>query len=188
MAIAQLLCPWHERDMYDSDKESYCCNMQNGIQSITHHKWPSFFYLEIEYNPNREEKGLLRTPLLVSVSLSFIYTHMTNLSSVLSTYIWQTAQVYGQIIPQENCVYRSPGVTDCPAYLTFSFLFHFSFHFHPWLQAALPIAYILIYGLFSRFPETSICFCMLPSCSMAFYDLLPSSGSFCLYLYIDCTL
>jgi len=109
MAIAQLLCPQHERDTYDSDKESYCRNVQNGIRSITHHKWPSFFYPETEYDPNREEKGLLRAPLLVSVSLSFIYTRTTNLSLVLSTYIQQTAQAYGRIIPQENRVYRSPG-------------------------------------------------------------------------------
>jgi len=96
--------------MYDSDKESYCRNMQNGIRSITHHEWLSFFYPETEYNPNREEKGLLCAPLLVSVSLSFIYTRTTNLSLVLSTYIRQTAQAYGRIIPQENCVYRSPGM------------------------------------------------------------------------------
>jgi len=75
-AIARLLCPRHMRDTFDLDKEleDFCHCVQNGLYTFSHHLWPSFLYPETGYNPDAEEKGLLRGPFLISVSLFYIFT------------------------------------------------------------------------------------------------------------------
>ena len=82
------------RDIFDSvqDSERFCRDVQSGFLTITHHVWPSFLYPETGYDIDAQGKGLLQSPLLVSVSRSFIYTHTANLSIVLSAYIRHTTQ------------------------------------------------------------------------------------------------
>jgi len=78
-ASARLLCPRDKRDEFDNDREAFCQDVQNGNRAITHKTWPSFLYPEDAYNPDALDKGLLRGPFLVSVSLSIICIRIANL-------------------------------------------------------------------------------------------------------------
>ena len=77
-AIAQLLCPRHMQDIFDSDEEDFCRLVQCGLYDFDHHSWPLFFYPEeMAYSLDAREDGLLHGPFLISVSRLYIYTGMS---------------------------------------------------------------------------------------------------------------
>ena len=78
-ATARLLCPRHLRDEFDEDRDLFCREVNEGKRIITHNDWPSFLYEEDKYNPDALDEGLLRRPLLVSVSrCSIVYLCMAD--------------------------------------------------------------------------------------------------------------
>lgn len=63
------------REDFDLDNERYCHHVQSGFLGITHDDWPTFLYPEAGYDPDKDERGLLRGPLLVAVGPLF-HLHM----------------------------------------------------------------------------------------------------------------
>ena len=92
-STARLLCPRHLRDKFDEDREKFCRDVENGKRVIIHDDWPAFLLLTIMtlypedasgYNPDAIDKGLLRGPFLVSVSIPIDCMFTANLFVVLT--------------------------------------------------------------------------------------------------------
>jgi hypothetical protein len=69
ITAARLLCPRRLRDWFDRDMEYFCDDIRNGDRPYPCSDWPSFLYPETIYNPDAVEKGLMRGPFLLSVSI-----------------------------------------------------------------------------------------------------------------------
>jgi hypothetical protein len=67
-STARLLCPRSLRDKFDSDRETFCRDVQNGTNLISQDDWPSFLYPEEGYNHDAIDENILRGPFLLSVS------------------------------------------------------------------------------------------------------------------------
>ena len=76
LAIARFLYLQWLRDLFDLDKDGFCCNVQNRTYSSTCNVSPSLFYPETEYDPHTKEKSPLCSPFLVLVSKYFFYSQM----------------------------------------------------------------------------------------------------------------
>ena len=87
VATGRLLCPRYLRDCFDHDMERFCRSVRDGDRIFGRRDWPSFLYPESGFNPDADEKGLLRGPFLVHVSPPIICVHTANLSLVLSSHI-----------------------------------------------------------------------------------------------------
>jgi hypothetical protein len=86
VATGRLLCPRRLQDDFDKNMVQFCRDVQNGHKVFGCRDWPSYLYPEKGYDPNAEEKGLLRSPLLVYVSPRIAFTRTANLSVVLPYY------------------------------------------------------------------------------------------------------
>lgn len=87
IATGRLLCPRRLRDDFDKDKEGFCRSVRIDNRAFRPDDWPSFLYQESGYDFDAVEKGLLRSPFLVSVGPSIICIHTANISIVLSSCI-----------------------------------------------------------------------------------------------------
>ena len=76
---------------FDKDREKFCHDVVNGKRAIFHGDWPAFLYPEEGYNDKVIDKGLLRGPFLVSVSILINYTFTANLFVVLPTHFHRGA-------------------------------------------------------------------------------------------------
>lgn len=79
VATGRLLCPRRLRDQFDRHNEGFCRSVVVEHRVFKEEDWPTFLYQESGYNPDAEEKGLLRGPFLVYVGHPIICVRTANL-------------------------------------------------------------------------------------------------------------
>jgi len=93
-STARLLCPRHMLKEFDKDREQFCHDVLNANRIILHGDWPAFLYPEEGYDEEIIDKGLLRGPFLVSVSIPINYIFTANQFVVLSTHFHRAAHTH----------------------------------------------------------------------------------------------
>lgn len=102
-ATARLLCPGDMLKDFELDRVKFCHEVEHGTRAIIHDDLPAYLYPEGGYNSSAIDKGLLRGPFLVSVSIPAIYMFTANLFVVLPTHF------HGGAHGPENDPGKGPG-------------------------------------------------------------------------------